>query len=180
VSPRDRVVAAAFAAHAGAVTAIAARVLGDADAARDVCQEAFVRLHTRLDEVRGEPGPWLRAVAWRLAFDAQRRESRAREARTQGRAPARTASLGDPSPLEDREEAARVREALEALSPRQREVLLLRVVDGETFPVVAHALAISEGSAKVHLRRALERLRALLPTHRHALDPLLDPSKERP
>lgn len=178
MSPRDRVVAAAFAAHAAAVTAIAARVLGDADAARDVCQEAFVRLHARLDEVRGEPGPWLRAVAWRLAFDAQRR--RDREARALGREPARTAAPRDPLPLEDREEAARVREALEALSPRQREVLLLRVVDGETFPAVAHALAISEGSAKVHLRRALERLRALLPTRRAALDPLLDPLEERP
>lgn len=173
MSPRDRsVVAAAFGAHAAAVTAIAARVLGDADVARDVCQEAFVRLHARLDEVRGEPGPWLRAVAWRLAFDARRR--RAREARALGREPSRVERAGDP--LEEREASAEVREALDALSPRQREVLLLRVVDGETFPRVASALSISEGAAKVHLRRALERLRALLPSRRPALDPL----EERP
>jgi len=193
VSPRDVVLATAFAAHAAAVTAIAARVLGDADAARDVCQEAFVRLHARLDEVRGEPGPWLRAVAWRLAFDARRRREREARAlgpnlrcwetgsllRRLGREPGqeRSGARARPGdPLEARETNARIREALDALSPRQREVLLLRVVEGETFPAVASALEISEGAAKVHLRRALERLRALLPSRL----PVLDPIKERP
>ncbi|MCO5170697.1 MAG: sigma-70 family RNA polymerase sigma factor [Planctomycetes bacterium] len=155
---REHVVVAAYAAHARPLTALAARVLGDADAARDVCQEAFVRLHARLDEVQGDPGPWLRAVAWRLAFDALRR--RRREGAALGR------RGEDPAPVDaldlDPEDLARVRDALDALSPRQRDVVLLRVVEGERFPALARALGISEGAAKVHLRRALDRLRDLL------------------
>lgn len=156
---REHVVAAAHAAHARGVTALAARVLGDADAARDVCQEAFVRLHARLDEVRGDPGPWLRAVTWRLAFDALRR--RRREGAALGRRGAAPAP-DDPLAVDPDHDLARVRDALEALSPRQRDVVLLRVVEGERFPALARALGISEGAAKVHLRRALDRLRDLL------------------
>lgn len=152
--PREAALAAAHAAHAASVTALAARLLGDADAARDVCQEAFVRLHGQLHLVRGDPGPWLRTVAWRLAFDLRRR--RDREARVMSRVPAREAG---PAAFESDEA---VQGALADLSDRQREVLLLRVVDGESFPAVARTLSISEGSAKVHLRRALERLRDAL------------------
>lgn len=158
---RDQALAAAYAAHAAEVTRIAARVLRDAEAARDVCQEAFVRLHARLPELRGEPGPWLRAVAWRLSLDGLRRRRRevgALEARGGEPLPAAL----DPLDLAgEGERGERVREALLALSERQREVLLLRVVGGETFPALARALDISEGAAKVHLRRALDRLREL-------------------
>lgn len=153
---REALVAAAYAAHAGAVTALAARLLGDADAARDVCQESFVRLHARLDEVRGDPGPWLRAVAWRLACDALRR--RRREAAALGR----VAGAPPSASADVEEDVVRVRDALTALSERQRDVLLLRIVEGESFPALARTLSMSEGSAKVHLRRALDRLRALL------------------
>ncbi|MBX3467788.1 MAG: sigma-70 family RNA polymerase sigma factor [Planctomycetes bacterium] len=122
-----------------------------------------MRLHARLDEVRGDPGPWLRAVTWRLAFDALRR--RRREGAALGRRGAAPAS-DDPravDPDHDHDhDLARVRDALEALSPRQRDVVLLRVVEGERFPALARALGISEGAAKVHLRRALDRLRDLL------------------
>lgn len=155
---REAALAAAYAAHAASVTSLAARLLGDADAARDVCQEAFVRLHGQLDLVRGDPGPWLRTVAWRLAFDLRRR--REREARATlvlgARVPAREAG---PAAFESDDA---IQGALADLSDRQREVLLLRVVDEATFPAVARTLSISEGSAKVHLRRALERLRDAL------------------
>lgn len=157
---REEALAQAYAAHAAEVTRIAARVLRDAEAARDVCQEAFVRLHARLPELRGPPGPWLRAVAWRLALDGLRRRRR-EVASLEAREPAIPAAL-DPLDLAGEGEAGeRLREALLSLSERQREVLLLRVVGGETFPALARALEISEGAAKVHLRRALDRLRDL-------------------
>ena len=152
---REEALAAAYAAHAASVTSLAARLLEAGDAARDVCQEAFVRLYGQLDLVRGDPGPWLRTVAWRLAFDLRRR--RDREARALARAPER----GAPAPAAFESDDA-IQGALADLSERQREVLLLRVVDEATFPAVARTLSISEGSAKVHLRRALERLRDAL------------------
>ncbi len=160
VTPREVRVAAAFEAHAAGVTALAARVLGDAEAARDVCQEAFVRLHDRLEEVRGEPGPWLRAVATRLALDRLRARSRHATAAASLARPA-FAPAGDEGALEA-ERRDRVREALAALPDRQREVVVLRVIEGMTFPEISRDLGIHEGSAKVHLRRGIERLRSLL------------------
>jgi RNA polymerase sigma-70 factor (ECF subfamily) len=114
-----------------------------------------------MDEVLGEPGPWLRAVAWRLALDRARRGRR--ESRVLEAIAARAPDPAEPrDPVEDEETRARVLAALAALPDRQRDVVHLRVLSGETFPAIARVLGVSEGSAKVHLRRALERLRGLL------------------
>ncbi len=111
-----------------------------------------------MEEIRGDAGPWLRSVAWRLALDVLRRrrgEEKALAARPSARDAAR-------DPLEAEEERERVFAALASLSERQRDAVLLRVVAGERFPAVARELGVSEGSAKVHFRRGVERLRALL------------------
>lgn len=156
---RDRAVARALELHGEAVTRLALRLLADREAARDVAQEAFVRLHERLDEV-DDPGPWLRAVAARLALD------RLRRLRREERAVSALAAGPGRDPLEAGPEASEVRgallDALARLPDRQREVVLLRVVEGETFPALAGALGISEGSAKTHLRRGLAALRGML------------------
>jgi RNA polymerase sigma-70 factor (ECF subfamily) len=168
LTPRERALKAAFDAHAASVAAVATRVLGDVEAARDVCQDAFARYFDRMDEVQDDPGPWLRTVALRLALDrlrGVRRDARARAALSVAAA-ARERERAGADPAFDlaaaTERQARVVEALAALPDRQREVVGLRVLEGETFPTVARALGISEGAAKVHLRRALERLRRIL------------------
>lgn len=169
LTPREVALETAFAAHAAGVAALAARLLRDAEAGRDVCQETFVRFDERMDEVRGDPGPWLRAVASNLALDRLRRRRRdaraldalARRAR-EAEAGAGPGAGGPPDPVLAQERRERVLGALADLPDRQREVVALRVLEGETFPTVARALGISEGSAKVHLRRAVERLRGLL------------------
>jgi RNA polymerase sigma-70 factor (ECF subfamily) len=157
---RERALRAAFEAHAKDVTRLAHRLLRDPEEARDICQETFVRFHDSLDEIRGEPGPWLRAVAWRLALDALRRRRRlARGLTVRARESVATEA---PDAAEVRERRDAVERALEDLSERQREVVALRVLGEEPFPEIARALGVSEGSAKVHLRRALERLRSAL------------------
>jgi RNA polymerase sigma-70 factor (ECF subfamily) len=158
---REAALEAAFAAHAAGVAAVALRLLGDAEAARDVCQDTFVRYYDRASEVRGEPGPWLRAVAARLALDRLRRRGRERRALA-AEAARRGGAAEDPDPAEAAEVRERLLAAVADLPERQREVLLRRVVDGETFPALAGALGIAQGSAKEHLRRALAALRRSL------------------
>jgi RNA polymerase sigma-70 factor (ECF subfamily) len=160
LTPREAALREAFDAHAAEVTRLAARLLRDPEEARDVCQETFVRFHDHLSEVEGEPGPWLRAVAWRLALDALRRRRRAaRGLERRGLAP----TGAEPADtIETEERKATLVRALDELSERQRTVVALRVLGEEPFPDIARALGVSEGSAKVHFRRALERLRSLL------------------
>ncbi len=57
-----------------------------------------------------------------------------------------------------------IRAALEALPPRQREVVVLRDVDGLTSDEVCRVLDISEGNQRVLLHRGRSRLRQALET----------------
>jgi RNA polymerase sigma-70 factor (ECF subfamily) len=60
------------------------------------------------------------------------------------------------------ESIRRVRGAIAAMSPADREILSLRHVDQLTMAEIADTLAISEGTAKVRHLRALRRLKVLL------------------
>ena len=65
-------------------------------------------------------------------------------------------------PLEQAERRAAVAAALEALPDAQREVLVMRVWGGLTFPQVAEALGIPADTAASRFRYALGKLRELL------------------
>ncbi len=55
-----------------------------------------------------------------------------------------------------------MRAALEALEPRDREVLVLRYLEQLATKEIAAVLSISEAAVKTRHRRALERLRRIL------------------
>ncbi len=57
--------------------------------------------------------------------------------------------------------------ALERLPARQREVFLLRSLDGMDVADTARAMGVSAGSVKTHYHRAVQRLRVLLGDHWH-------------
>lgn len=148
----------------------------------DVVQEALAEASQRLaDYVRSRPlayYPWLRQIAWQRLehlharhVGAQKR-SVAREARQDmalsdesvmelaGRL---AASGSSPSMHALRKELhSRVRGALEEMSPRDREILLLHYLEQLTFSEVAAVLQIAEPAARMRHIRALERLRARL------------------
>jgi RNA polymerase sigma-70 factor (ECF subfamily) len=67
-----------------------------------------------------------------------------------------------------RETLEHARRAIEALPPRQREVIILRDVEGWSSGEVCDALELSEGNQRVLLHRARARVRAELERH---LDP---------
>ena len=60
------------------------------------------------------------------------------------------------------ETSQRVTAALANLSPRQAEIISLRIHEGLSFAAVARAIGISEGATKVHFRRGLDSLRRRL------------------
>jgi RNA polymerase sigma-70 factor (ECF subfamily) len=177
---------------------LAYRLTGSAEDAEDVVQEAFVRLVAKPPAVAiAELGPWLARVATNLGIDALRRRKRRAYVGPWLPSPVETA---EPDPLEalataepDPETRYGLAEsatsaflvALEALSPRQRAVLLARDVLGHSARETAELVGTSEGSVRVlHLRarRALEAYDAerCIPTpalqerHRAALQRFLD------
>lgn len=134
-----------------------ARLTGDPDAASDAAQEAFVRL---LDQrpPPDEPRPWLFTVATNLVREKARARTRHRTLGRDGRAGgAHGDAPASPERVVERESARRrVRVALDALSPKEQQALLMRE-EGFKHREIAEALGTTTGSVGTLLRRALEK-----------------------
>lgn len=161
---------AAFAAlydrASSAVLGVCVRVVRDRTMAEEVLQEVMVeawRKAARFDPERGSALAWLTTLAHRRAVDRVRSEQAHRDrherAATTEHQPAFDVVADE---VATRAEHRLVREALDALTARQREAVELAYFGGRTYRDVAEVLQIPEGTAKSRLRDGLERLRRTL------------------
>ena len=133
------------------------RKVWDPDRARDLAQEAFVR---GLDREPDQPRAWLFRVASNLARDEARTGIRRKKHLTllKAEAEVRQEAVEDPSErLEARERADRLRAALDTLTERDREALLLQEA-GMGYPEIADHLGLKVGAVGTTLSRARKRL----------------------
>jgi RNA polymerase sigma-70 factor (ECF subfamily) len=144
----------------GAALVLFARqwVAGRADA-EDVVQEAFVRFW-RSRHRATDPAAYLYACVRHCALDWQR--GRARQARREAVAARPEAEPLFAGPLEQDERRAAIAAALGRLPESQREVLVMRVWGGLSFPQIAEALGVSANTAASRYRYALAKLREQL------------------
>ncbi|HEY7107422.1 MAG TPA: sigma-70 family RNA polymerase sigma factor [Acidimicrobiia bacterium] len=146
--------------YASFVYGLALRVIGDARAAEDVCQDVFVGLWERpgaYDPARGSLRTWLGTLAHRRAVDYVRREE-ARRRRAE-RDAARAVSMPDVEEMATAMVTAeRVRAAVDVLPADQRRAIQLAYFGGKTYREVAEVLGIPEGTAKSRLRLGLRRI----------------------
>ncbi len=147
--------------------ALAARMLGDRMEAEDVAQEAFMRVwkqapHWREGEARFDT--WLHRVAMNLCYDRLRRRRETPDD-TLEEAPfddAGAAPSGPEVALEARQHGARVRAALAALPPRQREALVLTYFQELSNAEAAGLMGLSVEALESLLVRARRGMRAQL------------------
>jgi RNA polymerase sigma factor (sigma-70 family) len=134
------------------------RKVWDADRAQDLAQEAFVRV---LDTTPENPRAWLFTVAANLARDEARTVIRRRKHLALIQAESDPAAPeADPVEAMDREEkAAAARRALDELSDRDREVLLLWDA-GLSYAEIAQRTGLAIGAIGTTLSRARRRLAA--------------------
>jgi RNA polymerase sigma factor (sigma-70 family) len=130
------------------------RYSGDSSLASDVAQETFVRLYRR-GEMPEDVRAWIASVALNQVRDDKRRRARWRRLLVHRTADA-TMADPEPSPVEEvlaAERRALVRRALDAMSARDRGLLLLRE-EGYSYRELASALALHESSVGTLLARA--------------------------
>jgi len=144
--------------------ALALGVLGNNEDAEDACQEVLLKLLRFAPRL--SPGTslraWLRRVCLNHCLDQCRRRRPIRPVEL-----VESASLRNPSAMpqhraEEAELRSALRRALAQLSERQRVVFVLRHFGGCPLKEIAEQLQCAEGTVKVHLSRAVSKLRFLL------------------
>lgn len=133
------------------------RKVWDAERAQDLAQEAFVRA---LRHQPKKPRAWLFQVAANLARDEARTAIRRKRHLTLLKSEAEDLQSGVTDPakeLAEKERTQLVREALDALSERDREVLLLWDA-GQSYTEIARQTGLAVGAVGTTLARARRRL----------------------
>jgi RNA polymerase sigma-70 factor (ECF subfamily) len=146
------------AALRGYVTAL---LEGDRQSAEDVVQETAVRAWRHADRLDGEGEsfrPWLLKVARRLVIDRYRQRT-SRPAEIGGDTPDRISEIDE---SERKLSALVLSEALGALSPAHREVIVEVYYRGNTIDEAARLLGVPAGTVKSRTYYALRALRHAL------------------
>jgi RNA polymerase sigma-70 factor (ECF subfamily) len=157
----------ALSLYEGALVAYAARLTRDVHAARDVVQEAFLRL---CGEDRASTAPhvraWLYTVCRRLALDAKRRDRRMEplgETVVRDVAERNGRSEADPADaVAARDEASHVLRLVATLPENQRECLELKFRDGLLYREIAEVTGLTVGNVGFLVHTGLTTLRARL------------------
>lgn len=142
----------------------AARMLGSADAAEDAVQDAFVRAFDQLAQCK-DPNKfvgWFFLILRNRCF-AERRRNRTSAPLEEADAVAATDRTDSGTETAERRRALQL--ALLELTPDQREVFVLKHVEGLSYGEIAERLSTSIPSLKMRMHRAYDRLREQLREH---------------
>ena len=140
------------------------RIAGSEEAAEDLCQEAFFRLHEKnmVFPSPDEAKYWLIRVVKNASLNYAKRKQRERKAYQRAfKEDTRTVETGEHYVLKN-ESRSEVKEALEKLPENLKIVLILKEYGELNYKEIGRALGISEGNVKVRVFRARERLAGLL------------------
>jgi RNA polymerase sigma-70 factor (ECF subfamily) len=146
------------------------RLVGNAEDAQDVVQEAFLSAYQSLGSFKGDAQffTWLYRIAVNTAISLRRKQRSAVAVRTGkslagGPEPLDTSDFSRPEhSLERAEQGRRIQEALSRLSPEHRTVLVLKDMDGHRYEEMAEMLHVPIGTIRSRLHRARLELRELL------------------
>ncbi len=144
----------------------AARMLGSIDAAEDAVQDAFVRAFDQLVQCRDPDkfAGWLFLILRNRCFAERRRRSR--ESRSLEPGDEAVASPDRPDgAAEQADWMGALERALQRLTPEQREVFVLKHVEGLSYEEIAQLAGATVASLKMRMHRAYDRLRELLKEH---------------
>jgi RNA polymerase sigma-70 factor (ECF subfamily) len=161
----QQALAEAYRRHAGAVFALAQRLLRERAMAEEIVQEVYLRLWNRpeaFDPSRGSLRSYLLAQCHGRSVDLLRSETSRRQ--REEKDARRTAEAGYDVEHEvvDLAVAERVRGALDDLQLNERRAIELAYLGGHTYREVAELLDEPEGTVKSRIRSGLKKLRVSL------------------
>lgn len=157
------------------VLRMAYNLLHSEEDARDIYQEAFLRVYRKLPEFRFDSAfsTWLYRIVANLCLDQiRKRKVRKEEAASVETAegemdrlqliPESRADVDPQRQLMSAEVKDRIQEVLNGLSPRERLVFEMRHYQGMRLRAIGESLGVTEEAAKNCLFRATQKMRAAL------------------
>jgi len=159
--------------HQSRAYRLACSILGNEADARDVSQDAFIRLYEVAGKFDGRARftTWFYRILVNLCIDHQRRNrwwGRLERLKSPGDDPDRQGfdppsnAAGPEGEAMLSQSLSRLRPALDRLSPQQRAAVLLQAQEGFTSREIAVVLKCTESTARVHVHRGIMQLRKLL------------------
>ncbi|MGE5307579.1 MAG: RNA polymerase sigma factor [Deltaproteobacteria bacterium] len=150
--------------------AIAYNFTGNPEDAKDVLQEAFIRVYTRIGDFREQSrfSTWFYRVVVNCSLDFLRRRKRVRSKELEpltdeeGNMLEPVGDIGKPDPLRAQDSRAALEECLAQLPERQRTCFVLRHENELSCAEIARVLHCNVSTVKVHLFRATNALRVKL------------------
>jgi RNA polymerase sigma-70 factor (ECF subfamily) len=165
-------------AYGGRLLAVARRIVGSEEDARDVVQDAFLNAFRSLDRFEGNAklSTWLHRIVVNAALMRLRTRKRKPEQSIESMLPGfledghheeRFQSWDEPVDkiMERAENRDLVRKQIDALPEGYRTVLVLRDIEGLDTEETANVLGLSVNATKIRLHRARQALRTLLAPH---------------
>jgi RNA polymerase sigma-70 factor (ECF subfamily) len=159
------------------IYAVALSVVKSPQDARDVVQEAFIKVHHHLPSFQGASSfyTWLYRIGMNLAIDMLRRRKSARlvdyddtvgRAENDGAEPGQLGSMvdaADPGKTQVRKElAGKIQAALGTLPEYHRQVILLREVEGLSYEEIATIMKVPKGTIMSRLFHARRKMQSAL------------------
>lgn len=144
-----------------------ARLIGRPEDVEDVAQDVFLRLYYSLDQLRTPEvfEPWLYRLTVNAAYDYLRRQRRRRESRlsdlSEQQVVMADAAAGREANLDAthrRNVSDTVEDLLRGVSVEDRNLLLLKEVDGKSLKELEAIYGVKENALKVRLFRARQRV----------------------
>jgi RNA polymerase sigma-70 factor (ECF subfamily) len=159
--------------HQRMVFQLSWNLLGDQEEALDLSQEVFLNVFRTLPRFRGQSAlrTWIYRIVVNQACNQQRwwrRRYRAAQVSLEAHVDTHgelSSPLDDCAPekqLRQKEQVARVWDALARLPFDHRTAVVLREIDGLSYDEIAYSLRIAVGTVKSRLARARQLLRAEL------------------
>ncbi len=169
--------------HQRRAFAIALGLVRDENDARDIVQEAFLRVYRGLESFHGGSSffTWLYRIVTNLSIDLMRKPARRETALDETREFDETdipllARIDGADPLDAvrrRQISERIQASLAALPPYHRGVILMREIEGMSYEEMASAMGVSKGTIMSRLFHARQKLqRALADCYEEQLGPV--------
>src|ERR1700752_1985242 len=148
--------------YSSRISNFAYRFLKTSEAAEDATQEVFVKMLKHANQFHGDAklSTWLFSITANWCRDYLRKaDNKTKETDDVLVALPAPAELSPERTLEQRENERRIQKALSALTPEQREAILLSRYQGLSYAEIAQISGCSEGAVKTRVFRAMETLK---------------------